>query len=234
MIKCLVIDDEPLAGKLIGKYVDAHPSLTLQKVFSDPILAIREMDDVNPDLLFLDVQMPQLTGIQFMKIKKEVPVILTTAYEEYALEGYNFLVVDYLLKPITKERFDQAIEKFHNLNYKGTRGSLSKSAYQTSPFFVKSEHKVIRVNLNDILFLESLGDYVAFQTNSHKILTLENLKDLALRLPQSFVRVHRSFIVNLDKIDFIENNRIVIGDQRIPISQSYRDDFWARSEIKSK
>lgn len=224
MIKCIVIDDEPLAVKLISNYVNDHAELELVASYHDPIKALHEFDDKEIHLIFLDIQMPQLSGIQFLKIlNNRAPVILTTAYNEYALESYDYNVIDYLIKPISFDRFSKSIDKFKVYNHleKTKTQSQSNQVETSESIFIKSGHRTVRVELKNIKFLESKGDYLFITTNSEIIKTLENLKDILQRLNTKFLRCHRSFIVNMHNIDFIENNRIVIGDDYIPISRAY-------------
>lgn len=241
MIKCLIIDDEPLAGQLLEVYTQRSPDLEHLATFSDPIEALHFLNEHKVDLLFLDIQMPELTGIQLMKITKgQYDIILTTAYKEYALEGYEFDVVDYLLKPISLDRFFLAVEKVKKRRSTPLAPShepRDKNAPVNSPdyLFIKSGHKTVRIDLADVYRLESLDNYVAIYTQEEKILTLENMSHFAEHLPAgNFIRVHRSHIVALDKIDFIERNRIVIQGNYIPISNSYRDAFWERVQGKGK
>jgi len=224
MIKCIIIDDEPLAVKLLSNYVNEHENLELTGAYHDPIKVLHEIDSLKIDLILLDVQMPQLSGIQFLKIiNNKIPVILTTAYDEYALESYEYKVVDYLVKPISFDRFSKSIEKFKAYAFSQS-GSLSLKGAQLDnqgSIFVKSGHQTKRINLSEVDFLESKGDYLHINVKEKVVKTLENLKDLHKRLTTNFLRCHRSFIVNMDKIDFIENNRIVIGESYIPISRAY-------------
>lgn len=228
MLKCIIIDDEPLAVKLLLDYASKTPDLEAVAHYSNPITGIQELEQFQPDVILLDVQMPELSGIQFAKIVQgKYPVILTTAYEQYALEGYDLNVVDYLLKPISLERFQQAIDK---LQERLTTSTKSISTADTTQYiFVKSGYKTVRIDLADILYLEGLSDYVRIQTTKESILTLDTMKHLLAELPSDrFMRVHRSHIIALDKIDFIERNRIIIQEKYIPISASYLDEFWAR------
>lgn len=230
-VQCLLIDDEPLALQLLGDYLEKTAGLSLLGAFSNPIEALQFTYTNSPDLIFLDIQMPELTGIQLLKIfQQKHPVILTTAYQQYAMDGYEHDVIDYLLKPISYDRFLVAIQKFQQ-----RKSAVSEAPIVTNSkhyIFVKSEYRVLRINLSDILFLEGLGDYVAIHTSKGKILTLENMKHFAAVLPiQQFMRVHKSYIIAFSKIDFIERNRVVIKDQRIPISDTYKKDFW--QQIKS-
>lgn len=226
MLRCVIVDDEPLAAQLLSDYVRKTPELELAEAFSNPIEALQYLQGQSDLLLFLDVQMPELTGIQVMKIlNRRLPVILTTAYEQYALEGYEHDVVDYLLKPISYDRFYQAVQK--------VQSRLAASAPDQAPeakspvirdyFFLKTEYRVQRVDYDAIYYLEGQGDYVAVHTQSGRILTLENMKDLEQELPGgAFLRVHRSYIVSLSKVEYIERNRIVINGERIPVSDSYK------------
>lgn len=229
MLNCIIIDDEPLAVRLLGDYVTQTEGLSLIGQFTNPIKGLQSLEQSNVDLLFLDIQMPELNGIQFAKIiKGKYQVILTTAYEEYALQGYDLDIIDYLLKPISLERFQQAIAKAQQR----MRPVHSNSAPIIPPatnhhIFIKSGYQTQRIAYDDILYLEGLSDYVKIQTTKGAILTLENMKDLVRLLPeQLFMRVHRSFIIALNKINYIENNRIVINEKHIPISASYQDEFW--------
>ncbi|RVU01823.1 response regulator transcription factor [Mucilaginibacter limnophilus] len=237
MIRCLVVDDEPLALNILEDYISKMPFLQLVKATTNPIEALTLVQDGSADLVFLDVQMPELTGIQFLKIANgKAKVILTTAYPQYALEGYELDVVDYLLKPIAFDRFYKAVQK--------AQGILQPSAQSVQPvaqaqvqqqqqdfmndfIFVKTEHKIQKVYLHDILFIEGLKDYISIFTTTERIITLQNMKKMEDALPEKyFIRVHRSYIVSLDKIDSIERSRIFIGDKIIPVGDTYRDDFF--------
>ncbi len=231
MLRCLIIDDEPLAVKLLQDHVQACPNTILAEAFHNPIKAMQALDEVEVDLIFLDVQMPELSGVQFAKIVQgKYPVVLTTAYPDYALEGYELDIVDYLLKPISLGRFERAVEKV--MDRQEVRPVASASA-KTDPvppvLFVKSGYKTQRIDLEDIRYLEGLSDYVRIQTGEGPVLTLDTLKNFTETLPgERFVRVHKSWIVALPHIDYIERNRIVIGDQRIPIGGTYQEEFWKR------
>lgn len=234
-MKCIIIDDEPLAVQLLADYVNKTDGLELLNTYTNPIVALQSLDTVPPDLVFLDVQMPELNGIQFLKItNRKYPVILTTAYENYALEGYEHDVIDYLMKPISYERFLMGISKAKErlkdkilTNTPATTTVVATAPSVANYIFVKSEYKIQKIDFSDILYLEGLGDYVAIHTATEKILTLENMKDLVAQLPRErFIRVHRSFVVAIEKIDFIERHRIVIGKKYIPISATYKDGFY--------
>ena len=230
MLNCIIIDDEPLAIDLLKDYVSKTQFLELLASFTNPIEAMHFANDNDVDLILLDIQMPELTGIQFMKIMQDKSnFILTTAYDKFALEGYEYDVIDFLLKPITFERFmvaaNKAKDRLVNLS-----DSINKESQEPKDYiFVKSEYKIQKVDLSDILYLEGMGDYINIQRSSGKLLTLENIKSFHERLPSSrFLRVHKSYIISLEKIDFIERNRVKIGDKLIPISNTYQKDFWKR------
>lgn len=233
MLKCLVIDDEPLAIRLLSDYIEKTDGLALLKAFSNPIEALQFAESQRPDLIFLDIQMPELTGIQFMKIANgKYPIILTTAYDHYALDSYEFDVIDYLLKPISLDRFIIAAKKAQERLQAKSVPTSSNTVAPNHPsyIFVKSDYKTLKIDLADILYLEGLGDYVCIHLpGGKKVLTLEKMKNLAEALPDhNFIRVHKSFLVAIDKIEFIERNRIVINDQRLPIGATYKDAFWEK------
>lgn len=239
MIRCLIVDDEPLAGQLLAAYAERSPDLEVAKTFSNPIEALHYLSDNPVDLLFLDIQMPELSGLQLMKIARgNHQVVLTTAYQEYALESYEFAVTDYLLKPISLDRFLLAVEKVKDRMATDSPVSSTNPAPAAAPsapeptrdyLFVKSGHKTVRVSHDDIIRLESMSNYVMLHTPIEKIMTLENMAALMEVLPtERFVRIHRSHAVALDKIDFIERNRVVIGEDYLPISDGYKDEFWKR------
>ncbi len=228
MIKCVIIDDEPLAVKLLEDYVGKTPDTEFIRGFTNPIEAIHFLEKNTVDLIFLDVQMPEITGIQFIKIADgKYPVVLTTAYEKYALDGYDLDIIDFLVKPISYDRFYSSVEKAKR-RILGAQGAENQRE-STNHLFVKSEYKTLKIDLDSILYIEGLSDYVAIYTsNGEKILTLDSLKNFEQRLPVEFMRVHKSYIVALHKIDFIERQRIVIGEKYIPIGTTYQKAFWER------
>nr|WP_294896878.1 LytTR family DNA-binding domain-containing protein [uncultured Pedobacter sp.] len=242
MIKCLIVDDEPLALDILEDYISKIPFLTLHKRLQNPIEALTLVQQEKIDLVFLDVQMPELTGIQFLKIANDkCKVILTTAYPEYALEGYEHNVVDYLLKPIAFDRFYKAAQKVQDLlcNVPSQPTPLAEIAPTNNSFshdfiFVKTEYKIQKIYLDDILFIEGLKDYISIYTKTERIITLQSMKKIDEALPtHSFVRVHKSYIVALDKIESIERSRIIIGDKLIPIGDTHRDNFFKMIEDKN-
>lgn len=253
-IRCLALDDEPLALDILANYINKIPSLTLVKTCTDPLEALSLIQQGKVDLLFLDIQMPTLTGIQFLRVMNgKCKTILTTAYSEYALEGYDYDVADYLLKPISFERFLKAVQKVvgqlaavsEQSSVGGGQSSVGSfqssigtenSEVLSSPtavqpqqldfIFVKTEYKIQKINLSDILYLEGLKDYVSIYTTNERILTLQTMKKMEEMLPSNrFVRVHKSYIVSLEKIETIERQRIFIGKNTIPVGDSFQKDF---------
>lgn len=236
MIRCLVVDDEPLALDILTDYIEKVPFLQLVNATTSAFDALAQVQDGKADLVFLDVQMPELTGIQFLKIiNGKCDVILTTAYPQYALDGYELDVVDYLLKPIAFDRFYKAVQKVHH--EKSQSAPIAEPVPATSTYdfiFVKTEHKIQKIYLDDILYIEGLKDYISIFTSSERIITLQNMKKMEDVLPAGrFVRVHKSYILALDKIESIERSRIFIGDKIIPIGDTYRDNFFKLIENKN-
>ncbi|HEX8060475.1 MAG TPA: LytTR family DNA-binding domain-containing protein [Cyclobacteriaceae bacterium] len=226
-ISCLIVEDEPLARNLITEYVKKVPYLNLVKACSGALEAMEVLRTTPVDLLFLDVQMPELTGIAFLKsLQKKPLVILTTAYSEYAIEGYELDITDYLLKPITFERFLKAVDKV-NQRLSGTQVIVEKPAEALPDFiFVKDGTKLVKIRWNDILYVEGLKDYVTIHTRTQKVISLQRLKVLEEQLPaDKFIRVHNSFIVALDAIDSVHKDKIQIGQAQVPIGDTYKKSF---------
>ncbi|MFA9392934.1 MAG: LytR/AlgR family response regulator transcription factor [Prolixibacteraceae bacterium] len=223
MISCIIVEDEPLALKRTMEYVGKIPYLDLLQSFDNGFEALGFLREQQVDLIFLDIKMDELTGIQLLESIKNKPyVIVTTAYSEYALKGYELNVTDYLLKPFTIERFILAVEKV-------ATQIENKTDNTRDFFFVKSDYRIEKVFYNTILFIEGMRDYRNIQVENRKILTLQTFSDLEKELPKSlFCRVHKSFIVSLNKIDLIERNRIKIKDKLIPISETYKAKFYNR------
>jgi DNA-binding LytR/AlgR family response regulator len=229
-IKCIVIEDEPLALKKLISFIDKIEYLKISKTFDNAIEAISYLRSNTVDIIFLDIQMEDFSGIQFLETIKQRPkVIITTAYDKYALKGYELDVADYLLKPITFERFVQAVEKvFNNL-------SLNFVKPSNDFIFVKTEYRHEKIKISDILFIEGKSEYLRIVTKDKKIMTLQNFKTMQDLLPEDlFVRVHKSFIVAIDKIESIERNRIKIKDLNIPISETYKEDFYNKLGIRNR
>ena len=223
-INCAIIDDEPLAAGLLESYVAKTPYLNLTGTYNSAITAMRDLRDNPVPLLFLDIQMPELSGVEFAKIlPKDTKIIFTTAFPQYALEGYKVNALDYLLKPISYEDFLRATEKaqdWYNILQK-------REAYNDDRImFIKSEYKLLRINLDDILYVEGLKDYVRIcLKNGEKIMSLMSMKKLEDYLPSpEFLRTHRSYIVHMPEVRSIDRFRIVFGDMFIPISDNYKEE----------
>ncbi len=232
-ISCIAIDDEPLALQKMHDYILRVGYLDLQTEFDNALEAIEFLKSNKVDLIFLDIQMEELTGIQMIEAMTEKPkVIFTTAYHEYAIKGYELDVCDYLLKPISFTRFLQACEKVHDVldtnnkeDYQPviTDGSLPSDEF----FFIKNGNVTQKINLGDILFVEGMKDYLRIHTANDKIMTLLSFKKLeqSLSYPK-FVRIHKSYLIAVDRIDSIERNRVTIGENILPIGESYRRQFF--------
>lgn len=219
-IKCIIVDDEPLAISLLEQYVQKIPFLELVFSTENPIEALEYIQNNDSDLIFLDIQMPELTGINFMKIVgAKQKYILTTAYSEYALEGYEHNIVDYLLKPVSFERFLKSAMKAQE------RFSFQE---EDAHFFVKSSGQQHRINFNEILYIESIKDYVNIRTVGEEYIVLDTLKSMENQLSDKFVRIHKSFIINLDKIKCIGAKKLMLFEQEIPIGDSYRANLLDR------
>lgn len=232
MLKCVVIDDEPLARECITNYVEQVDYLQLTGTGSNPIELAQLLDTHQVDLIFLDIQMPLMNGIDFLKMSQNTPmVILTTAYPSFALEGFQLDVLDYLLKPITFNRFFKAVNKakdYYKLITKSAPAADNTSGSEDY-FFIKCDYKYERIYFNDILFVQALQNYVTIHTQKGKYITLLNLKNVEENLDkQSFIKVHKSFIVSISKIEAVENNDILIQSSRIPISRNFRDEVIER------
>ena len=219
IINCAIIDDEPLAAKLLESYVNKTDSLHLVGVYNSAITAMKDLREGHIQLLFLDIQMPELSGLEFAKIlPKETRCIFTTAFPQYAIESFRVSAIDYLLKPISFDDFQIAVNK--------ALAHFALSHHQQDRFFfIKSDYQLQRINFDEILYIEGQKDYVRiYLDNGTKIMALLNMKTLEDTLPHpEFLRTHRSFIVNMSKVKNVVRFRIVIGDKLIPISDSYKD-----------
>jgi len=235
MIKTIIVDDEPLAQEILEAHVSNMPELELIAKCSNAMEANQALRDNDVDLMFLDIQMPQLTGVEFLRSLSNPPmVIFTTAYAEYAVEGFNLEAVDYLLKPISFERFMKATNKAVSKHQsEGTTTTDSGDDF----FFVKSDKKMMKVYYRDILYIEGLKDYVIIRTETGRVITLQTMKSLVEKLPSDiFQRIHRSYILNLDKINCIEGNMVEVTEKgqpkMIPIGKNYRDGLSSIIESK--
>ena len=220
-LRCAIVDDEPLALSLLESYVNKTPFLELAGKYSSAVQAMKELPGNQIDLLFLDIQMPELNGLEFSKmVSPRTRIVFTTAFGQYAIDGYRVNALDYLLKPISYVDFLQAANKALQW-YE----HMQAPAAEIESIFIKTEYKQVQVELRKILYIEGLKDYVKIfiEDEPHPILSLMSMKSLEEMLPAShFIRVHRSFIVQPEKIKVIERNRIVFGKEYIPISDNYK------------
>lgn len=224
-LSCFIIDDEPLAIEVIESHVSKIDGLEVKATFQNAVKAFQALRESQVDILFLDIQMPRLTGIEFLRMMKNPPkVIFTTAYREYALEGFELDVVDYLLKPISFNRFLKAVDKVFDLHsQKDYSGSSSDHSTSNQFVFVPVDKKNVKICLNEIIYLESKRDYVLIKTRNKEVVTHQTLTYMEERLPESeFLRVHRSFIINTKMIESWSNNEIELPEIQIPIGRTYK------------
>lgn len=228
-IRCLVVDDEYPARILLAQYIGKIPQLELVGLCKNPLEVMHFLEQGPIDLIFLDIQMPELTGTEFLRTLAQRPqVILTTAYPDYALEGYDLNVTDYLLKPFSFERFHQAVQKVLDRNLR-TENSGVEPGENRDSITLRADHKLYRVLFSDILYIEGLREYVTFFTVTGKIITLESLKNLETTLPANrFLRVHKSFIVNRDRVKSLAGNELEIEGRQIPIGKSFKEEVLSR------
>ena len=237
---CIIMDDEILAQELMSNHASRIPNLKVLAICNNVVEAKMAIDKYTPDIMFLDIQMPQITGMELLKMLKYKPVtILTTAYKEYAIEGYEYDVSGYLLKPIEFERFFTALIKAFERIDRQTNSptdtiDVQKEEVKTDNFFfVKADFKTIKVVYNDIIYIEALQKYVRIHMADQRIVTLLSMSQLEDLLPSNqFMRIHRSFIVNLDKIQSVDGNQIIIDKHTIPISKSQKEEFANRAKPK--
>ena len=232
MISCVIIDDEPLARKGMREYISDVDFLHLAGEYDNPLKATEMISRGEAQLLFLDIQMPKITGLEFMKtLQKPVPVIFTTAFPQYALDGFDLNALDYLVKPISFDRFLKAALKAKEYYEVRQKNDADKTpiAEVGDYFFIKADNKLVKVLFNDILFIEALQNYVVVYTQEKKLITYLTFKSVEEYLPSSqFIKVHKSFIVSATKIDSIEGNDIRIGQHYIPISRNLKDEVMGK------
>ncbi|WP_425235614.1 LytR/AlgR family response regulator transcription factor [Ulvibacterium sp.] len=239
-MNCIIIDDEPLALGIVKSYCEELGGIEVLGTFTNPLESIALFQEGNVDLVFLDIEMPQITGIEFVKTLDKRPFfIFTTAYPQYAIEGFELNAVDYLVKPIPFPRFVKSINRVKELKMlkksieakEGNLSSASGGQLSDNQFiFVKSDYGNVKIRMEEIKYVQGLKDYLKIHTFERKpILTLMNFKDIEMKLANAdFVRVHRSFLVNVNNIDSIQRSKIVMDDIRIPIGESYKDEFMRR------
>ncbi|WP_297086135.1 response regulator transcription factor [uncultured Draconibacterium sp.] len=227
--KCLIIDDEPLARDLMRSHIEKLDNFEICAECGDAMKALQELHNHKIDLMFMDIQMPQITGIEFLRTLKNPPkVIITTAYREYALEGFELDVVDFLLKPITFERFLKSVNKYYQSIQDdvppGQPTPVAHGNTEEAFIYVKENKKVLKVQLNEILYVEGLSEYVQIYTTDKKIITKNSMTNMAEKLPEnSFMRIHKSFIVSLSKIEAFTSSSIEVPGKELPIGRSYKN-----------
>ena len=239
-MKCLAIDDEPLALDIIKDFCGKIDLVHLVASYTNPVEAVRTLNEQEIDLIFLDIQMPNISGLEFIRSIKNPPMIIfTTAFSNYAVDGFNLDAVDYLVKPFSFERFFKAVNKAYEIfslreNKNPVPKDLQREVRENIKYLmVKVEYTTVKLDLNLIRYIEGLKDYIKIYVDKKPILTKSTLKNIEQRLPSDeFVRVHKSYIVAFSRIDYIENNRIVIDEKRIPIGNQFREAFYKMLESK--
>lgn len=235
-LSCIIVDDEPPAVRLLEKFAAQVPDLECVAMTTKALDVLKLVEDHRPDLLFLDIQMPDLTGIQLSAILKDkVRIVFTTAYPQFALEGFEYNAVDYLLKPIAFERFVTAVEKARKLVVAEAKGATPEPAPEDF-FFVKTDgrNRFRRIALDEVLYLESIRNYVVIHTPDEQVITYSTLRSFEESLPaRRFVRIHKSFVVALDKIEKTDTADVWIGGKSLPLGDTYKADFFQRIERSS-
>ena len=226
-INCLIVDDEPVARKILASFVEKTPNLYLVKNCKNAMEAFEVVNNQKIDLLFLDINMPDISGLSFAKsISKKSKVIFTTAYREYAVDGFDLQAVDYLLKPISFDRFLQAVNKFFETNsFTSSNLIVKEKPSRNNYIFIRSDRKMIKINFDEILYVESLSDYLKIYTSDKVLITRETISNFEAKLPkEQFLRIHRSYIVNLNMTDSYTNEFVEIKNKAIPISRTYKEN----------
>lgn len=224
-LRCVVVDDEPPGLELISDYVNRSADLELCGSFSNPLELLLWLQKNTIDIIFLDIQMPELSGIQVKKLlSSEIACVICSAYPDYAIEGFEQNVQDYIMKPASYERFRISIDRC--TQYLSALKKTETTSDRNQHIFVRSEHRLIRISFDEILYFQGLRDYVSIFTKTKRILTLQSMKSFETELPlEQFIRVHKSYIVAISAIKYIERNRVFIGDTIIPVGDTYRAEF---------
>ncbi|WP_282165237.1 LytR/AlgR family response regulator transcription factor [Cellulophaga baltica] len=232
MLQCVIADDEPIARQIIETYIQQIPNLSLVASCKDAFEVMQVLAEQNVDVLFLDINMPKLSGLSLLKTLQMKPsVILTTAYPEYALEGFELSVTDYLLKPFSLERFIQAVQKVETNTKVINQGIIINDKEPISGVFVKSDKQIIKINFEAIEYIEAYGNYIKIFT-PQMVLTPQTLSEFITKLPHQFMRIHKSYVVNFEKIKMIEGNLIHLqNDVKLPIGKSFKKDVLERVQL---
>ena len=227
-LSCLIVDDEPLSQDVLKKFVDDAPMLKLEGICSDALEALDFLRSKTVDLIFLDINMPKLSGINFVKTLENPPLIIfTTAYAEYAVEGFELDAVDYLLKPIAFDRFLKAVNKAIELQQAWEileKNKINKS--EPDYLMIKSDKRIYKINIDELYYVQSYGDYVKIHTKEKVIIASETMKNMEEHLRANCIRIHKSYLVNRTAIKYVEGNQVKVNDIMLPIGQKYRDDFF--------
>jgi two-component system LytT family response regulator len=234
-IKCVVIDDEPLAISKLESFIARVPGLNLLRTFDSAVEAMGWLKENPTDLIFLDIQMEQLTGIQFLEATDlNTRIIITSAYDEYAIKGFELNVTDYLLKPFSFQRFIKAVDKVMEF-YSDRKEAIKTNVNDSRFIFVKTEYRYERVDIEDILYIEGMKDYLRIICSDKKIMTLQSFSKIEESLPSGkFCRIHKSYMVALDKIRSVERGVVIIADRRIPVSNTYKESFYNKIKLNLK
>ena len=235
IIRCLIVDDEPVAREILEDHLSRINTFRLAGSCKNAMEAFKIINAESIDLIFLDINMPEISGLSFARsINKNIKIIFTTAYREYAVDGFDLQAVDYLLKPISFERFLQAVNKYLDENTTVRSFTENEVSEEKNDFmFIRSDRKMVKIDFSEILFIESISDYIKIHLSDKTIITRETMSNIEVKLPQrEFIRVHRSFIVAFPKIDSFTNETIEISKHEIPISRSYRESVLLRLEKK--
>jgi two-component system, LytTR family, response regulator len=235
IIQCLIVDDEPVAREILENHLEKIDSVNVVGNCKNALEAFNKINSKKVDLIFLDINMPEISGLSFAKsINKNIKIIFTTAYREYAVDGFDLQAVDYLLKPISFERLLQAVNKYLDENNHVQNQKSEEILDEKSDFiFVRSDRKMIKINFCDIDYVESLSDYIKIHLQEKTIITRETISNIEAKLPKNdFIRVHRSYITSIKSIDSFTNEYLEIGNQEIPISRSYKVEVLKRLESK--
>ena len=231
MINCIIVDDEPIAREILQNHLLRINGIHVMDTCKNAVEAFNVINSHKIDLIFLDINMPEISGLSFARsINKNIKIIFTTAYRDYAVDGFDLKAVDYLLKPISFERIYQAINKYKNENLPVHPEPATELSFDKSDFiFVKSERKMIKINFADLDYIESLADYLKIHLKHKTIITRETITNIEAKLPQTdFLRIHRSYIVSINKIESFTNEYVEINKKAIPISRSYKNDVKLR------
>ena len=229
ILQCIIADDEPIARQILENYIDVIPNLEIVASCKNAFEVMDVLQKQAVDILFLDINMPKLSGLSLLKTMKEKPnVIITTAYPEYAIEGFELSVTDYLLKPFSLERFLQAVNKVNQNSIIQKEATITSKEEYSKSIFVKSDKKIIKLNFDEINYVEGYGNYIKIFTDK-MILTPQTLSDFLEKLPNQFLRTHKSFIINFNQLKLIDGNQVVlVNDNKLPVGKSYRKDLLER------